>query len=271
MDKISLRGLSFFAYHGVFEKEKIEGQTFSVDCNIFLDTSLCNADLTKTVHYGNFANDVVSFCKNNQFELLETLANEACEYLLLKYTLINKIIFTINKPNAPIETKFDNVSLTIERSRNICYLALGSNLGNREEYLDLVSEEIKKNDKITELLKSSYIETEPYGVIDQPKFLNAVIKIETILTPYQLLEFCKSLETKAKRERLRHWGERTLDVDILFYSNKIIFEEYLKIPHPEICLRDFVLIPFSEIEPYFIHPVKNKNIKELLNELKNSK
>lgn len=268
MDKISLKGLSFFAYHGVFDKEKTEGQTFSVDCEIFLDTSLCNSDLNKTVHYGYFANDIVSFCKNNQFELLETLANKACEFLLLKYDLVNKIIFTINKPNAPIETDFENVSLTIERSWNTCYLALGSNLGNRKGYLDLVSEEIEKNNKIVEISKSSYIETEPYGVLDQPKFLNAVVKIKTILTPYQLLEFCKFLEVKAKRERVRHWGERTLDVDILFYSNKIIFEESLIIPHPEICLRDFVLIPLSEIEPYFIHPVKNKNIKELLKELK---
>ncbi len=271
MDKIRLKGLEFFAYHGVFEKEKVDGQYFSVDCDIFLDTSICNCDLEKTVHYGNLATDIIDFCTKNQFELLETLSNKACKYLLLKYSLIKKIIFTIHKPNAPIPIKVEDVSLTIERSVNTAYLAIGSNLGDRKSYLDLVISEIKKSDCIYEISKSSYLETEPYGVIDQPKFLNAVLKIETILTPYQLLEFTQSLEKKANRVKKRHWGERTLDVDILFYSDIEIFEKDLIIPHPEIALRDFVLTPFCEIDPYFIHPVKKKNIKELLFDLNNSK
>lgn len=270
MDKISLKGLDFFAYHGVYDEEKIKGQNFSVDCDIYLDTSCANKDLNKTVHYGNFAVDLVNFCKNNKFELLETLAQKTCEFLLLKYRLIQKIDFTIHKPEAPITTKFSDVSLTIERSWNTCYLALGSNLGDRKGYLDLVSTEIAKNDFIIEVAKSSYIETEPYGVEDQPKFLNAVVKIDTILTPYQLLEFCQMLERKAKRERIRHWGERTLDVDIIFYSDLVLFDKNLIIPHPEVCLRDFVLKPMCEIDPYFIHPIKKKNINELLEELKTS-
>lgn len=267
MDKISLRGLDFFAYHGVYEKEKEEGQNFSVDCDIFLDTSICNGDLNKTVHYGNFAVDLVNFCKNSQFELLETLAQKTCDYLFLKYKLIKKIVFTIHKPQAPIPTKFKDVSITIKREWNTCYLAIGSNLGDRKYYLDLVSSEIAKKEEIVEIAKSSYIETEPYGVKDQPKFLNAVLKIDTILTPYKLLEFCQSTEKKAKRERKRHWGERTLDVDILFYSNLVLFEKSLIIPHPEIAMRDFVLRPLCEIDPYFIHPVKNMNMIELLREL----
>lgn len=269
MDKISLSGLDFFAYHGLYEDEKINGQNFSVDCDIFLDTSTCNNDLKKSVHYGNFAVDLVEFCKDNKFELLETLAQKTCEYLLLKYRIIKKIKFTIHKSEAPITTKFDDVSLSIEREWNKCYLAIGSNLGDRESYLKLVSSEILKKEGIEEVKKSSYIQTKPYGVTDQPDFLNAVIKVETFLTPYQLLEFCQSIEKKAKRERKRHWGERTLDVDILFYSSLVMFEEDLIIPHPEICLRDFVLRPMCEIEPYFIHPINKKNMRQLLMELKN--
>lgn len=269
MDKISLKSLKFFAYHGVFEQEKIDGQYFSVDCDIFLDTSICNYKLENTVHYGKLANDIVDFCTSKKFELLETLANKVCDYLLLKYKLIKKIIFTIHKPNAPINEDFEDVSLTVERAWNTCYLALGSNLGDRESYLNMVSDEISKSEKIIEIKKSSFIETEPYGVLDQPKFLNAVIKISTIYTPFQLLDFTQNLEKIAKREKLRHWGERTLDVDILFYEDKIIFDDLLIIPHPEIHSRNFVLQPFCEIDPYFIHPIKRKTIQELLFELDN--
>lgn len=267
MDKISGRGLKFFAYHGVFEDEKKSGQTFYADFDIFLDTSLCNGDLKNSVHYGNFSLDLIDFCKNNQYELLETLVENLSKYLLLKYPLIKTLSLTVHKPEAPIPTEFDDISITVERGWNKCFIALGSNLGDKEGYLNFACDEIMKDDCFRNFKKSKNLVTKPYGVLDQPDFLNCVLVIDTIYTPQQLLAFCQNLEKKAKRVRKRHWGERTLDVDILFYSNQIIDEVNLIVPHPDLINREFVLNPLNEIAPYFIHPVYRKNIKELLDEL----
>lgn len=268
MDSIKLEKIEFFGYHGVLESEKNLGQMFSVDCEIFLETTLCFDDIGKTVNYGDLALDIKKFCEKTRFDLLESLANHLAKMILRKYLLVKYVSLSINKPHAPIPTKFSNVSLNISRKRVYAYLAIGSNLGDRESYLNMVFDEIEKNEDIVEIRKSSFIETEPYGVKDQPNFLNGVIKIETILTPYELLDFCKQVESLAGRNTTRRWGERTLDVDIIAYGNTFIFEEDLKIPHAEMHMRDFVLKPLEEIEPYFIHPIYKKNIKDMLLDIK---
>lgn len=267
MDEIKIHGLKFTAFHGVYEDEKQNGQEFIIDCKFTLDTSTCGDDLSKTIHYGEVSMDIVEFCTKNRFDLLEMLGNGLAKFLLLKYSLMRDITLTIHKPNAPIPTKFDDVTLTIKRGYNDCYLALGSNLGEREENLNSVLCLIEQDENITLLKKSTFIETPPYGVVDQPDFLNGVIKVRTIYTPFELLNFCQNAEKLAKRIKTRVWGERTLDVDILTFENEIIFTDNLKIPHQEMHLRDFVLKPLIEIEPYFIHPVYKKDIKTLLNEV----
>ncbi|HCT65054.1 MAG TPA: 2-amino-4-hydroxy-6-hydroxymethyldihydropteridine pyrophosphokinase [Lachnospiraceae bacterium] len=267
MDEIKITGIEFYAYHGVLEKEKQEGQYFSIDCYFTLDTSLCDDILDNTVNYSDLSCDIVEFCQSEKYDLIETLANNLAKHLLLKYSLINNIHLTVHKPSAPIPTKFDDVTITITRGWNICYLSLGSNLGDRKKYLDDVSKSIALEKGIVEISKSSYVETEPYGVLDQPPFLNAAMKIKTIFTPMELLSFIHKLEQSAGRERKRHWGERTLDVDILMYGDCVIFTPELTIPHAEMYMRKFVLEPLFEIEPYLIHPTRKMNIKEMLENL----
>lgn len=264
MDKIKVTGIEFFAYHGVLESEKRQGQIFSIDCEFSLDTSICNDDLKNTVDYGDLTCEAVKFCKSNQYDLLETLANELAQYILKKYSMIEEVTVTVHKPHAPIPTKFFDVTVTVTRGWKTCYLAIGSNLGDRKKNLDLVSAEILKDIHIKEMKKSAYIETKPYGVTDQPDFLNGAIKIKTIYTPFQLLDFCKRTEAIAGRVKTRHWGERTLDIDILMYSDETIFTPNLIIPHPEMHLRSFVLAPLCEIEPYLIHPIKREDVKSML-------
>lgn len=269
MDKIKITGISVYAYHGVLQSEKDLGQTFYIDCEFSLDTSMCNDEIEKTVNYGEVSCKIASFCRENRFDLLETLANKLSKHLLLSYPMIEEITIKVHKPHAPISTPFSDVSLTITRKNVICYLGTGSNLGDREKNLLLVEEEINNDENITLLDKSSYIETEPYGVLDQPKFLNGVLKVRTVFTPKEVLSFCKNIENKAGRIKTRHWGERTLDVDILFYGNEIYWKDNLRIPHPEISKREFVLAPFVEIEPYFIHPVEMVDMQTLLERLNN--
>lgn len=129
------------------------------------------------------------------------------------------------------------------------YIALGSNLGDRHFNINKAIEYLKANQNIRVEKVSSIIETEPQGGPPQGKFLNAVVKIKTSLSCEELLRFLQDIENKLGRKRSIKNGPRTIDLDILLYGNKKIDEEDLKIPHPKMFERDFVLKPLLEIEP----------------------
>lgn len=143
------------------------------------------------------------------------------------------------------------------------FLGLGSNIGDRTNYISDAVSEIKINKAIKFVKSSSLYETEPWGVEKQNLFLNIVIEIYTSLTPGELLKFIKETETKLGRTARKKWTEREIDIDILFYDDLIIKKKGLSIPHPEIYNRNFVLIPMNEIAPDFVHPVLKKNINYL--------
>lgn len=145
-------------------------------------------------------------------------------------------------------------------------ISLGSNIKDRQGYLNQAIKSLQDFSKI--IKTSSFYETEPYGNKDQEWFLNAVISIETKLSPTELLEKCQEIENNLGRVRKEKWGARTLDLDILFYNNEVIEDKNLVIPHKEIAKRSFVLTPLNEIEPEFTHPVLNKTVKQLYQELK---
>lgn len=113
-------------------------------------------------------------------------------------------------------------------------------------------------------------ETKPYGKLDQADFLNQVIEIETKLSATELLTACQKVESQLKRERLEKWGPRTIDIDILFYGNEIIEQEALRIPHPDLENRSFVMEPLNELSPDFVHPVLKKSVNQIYKDLKES-
>lgn len=145
------------------------------------------------------------------------------------------------------------------------YLLLGGNLGDRLNYIFEAIAEIKKC--IGDVTKSSSLyQTKAWGVQTQADFLNQALEIRTDLLPSDLLANTQAIENKLGRTRLEMWGERTMDIDILFYNYDIVNLENLIIPHPLIHLRKFVLIPLAEIAPDFIHPVLKKSINLLNSE-----
>lgn len=146
-------------------------------------------------------------------------------------------------------------------------IALGSNMGDRRQFLEAGISEIEKRVG-TVLKRSSIVETKAYGVTDQPDFLNMALSVETAMDPETLLHELLTIEKEQHRKRLIHWGPRTLDLDIIYYGNQMIRSDDLIVPHPDRCNREFVLGPIAEIEPNFPDPEKQKPVSELLLELK---
>jgi 2-amino-4-hydroxy-6-hydroxymethyldihydropteridine diphosphokinase len=141
-----------------------------------------------------------------------------------------------------------------------CYISLGTNIGDREGFLINAINELEGNPDISVDQISSIYETDPVGYLDQDPFLNLVIKISTILTPLQLLEVTQGIEQNLGRKRELRWGPRTIDLDILLYNQENIEVEHLRIPHPRMFERSFVLIPLKEINPLI--KVENKLLED---------
>lgn len=148
---------------------------------------------------------------------------------------------------------------------NIVYIGIGTNKGEKLENINAAISLIVKIPSTGLLSQSSIYETKPYGYLEQCNFLNLAIKIKTGLALKSLLKELQSIEQKLGRIKTIKWGPRIIDLDILFYNDEIISEEEIKIPHPGIAERDFVLVPLKEIGPDFIHPALNEKIADICN------
>lgn len=146
------------------------------------------------------------------------------------------------------------------------YIALGSNLGDKENNLKEALRRLTEKG-ITVCRVSGFISTEPYGVADQPDFLNAVAEIETDKSPAELLQVLLQTEREMGRKRIRRWGERNIDLDLLLYDDRIIDLPELKVPHPDMQNRNFVLCPLVQIAPDVMHPALKKTAGQLLKDL----
>lgn len=150
----------------------------------------------------------------------------------------------------------------------IAYIALGSNLGDKEKNLRRAL--LLLTQQGVEVVRvSSFLSTEPYGVTDQPQFLNAVACVRISLAPLALLDVLLATELAMGRVRLRHWGERNIDLDLLLYEDVVLDMPRLHLPHPDMQNRDFVLLPLAEIAPELKHPTLQKTIYELKENLMN--
>jgi 2-amino-4-hydroxy-6-hydroxymethyldihydropteridine diphosphokinase len=147
----------------------------------------------------------------------------------------------------------------------IAYLGLGSNLGDKESNCRKAIALLAKNGRVVRL--SSLYCTEPMGYREQDDFINAVVELETGLSPDALLQQCRSIEEELGRVRTVRWGPRTIDVDILLYGTEMIETPELTIPHPLLHIRRFVLVPLCEIAPQAFHPKLQKTAADLLLDL----
>lgn len=265
MNKILIRGLEISACHGVNDFEKTAPQPFVFDADIYCDflSAAKSDDIADTVNYSAASKIIAAVTTENCFDLIEKLAYE-CAYALLDKTSAKRVSLTVYKPKAPMKLKFGTVGVSVDIARERAYLSVGSSLGDRSAYLDAAIEKLKAFREIKVLKVSDYIETPPYGGVAENKFLNCAVEIETYFAPKQLLDAIHETETACGRVRNKRWEDRTLDIDIIFFGDRIIREQGLSVPHPDYRRRDFVLKPLKQIAPDFVCPDTGERLADIL-------
>ncbi len=268
MDKIKIKNLEVFANHGVFPEETKLGQKFLIDAVLYTDTRTAGIRdcIEESIHYGEVSHFITEFMREHTYQLIETVAEQLAKAMLLQIPRLEKVTLEIKKPWAPIGLPLEEVSVEITRGWHTVYLSFGSNMGEKENYIQNGIKELNQHECCIVEQVSPLLETEPYGGVEQDNFLNGCLKMRTLLTPQELLELLHEIEANAGRERLIHWGPRTLDLDILFYDRELIEEDDLVIPHIDMQNRRFVLEPLAQIAPNFRHPILKKTVREMLDE-----
>lgn len=265
MDKIKIKDLEVYCHHGVYKEENVLGQKFLVTACLGMEKNRIGRsdDINQSINYAEVAHFIKKFMEKHTYKLIETVAQNLAMAILKSFPLVETIGLEIKKPWAPILLPIDTVSVEIKRSWNLVYLSLGSNLGNKEENLNRAVERLSQDEWSRVTKVSDYIVTQPVGEVEQDDFLNAALELKTLRSPYELLELIGEIETELKRERIIHWGPRTIDLDILFYNQEIIQNSNLVIPHPELAKRMFVLEPLSAIAPALKHPIFGETVYQL--------
>ena len=255
-DQIEISGLRAVTIVGALPHEREIPQPLQIDLSFDVDLHDAGRsdELGDTVHYGEVADRVVAIVEESKDILLERLVSRIADEVLA-FDRVEAVDVRLTKVRPPLAVDAVSTSVRVHRTRaeaavaphtaHTAYVALGSNLGDREGYLRLGVQGLGNVSAM-----SAVYETEPVGgPDDQGPFLNMVVEVETSLDPSALLRRCQRIEAEAMRQRVVHWGPRTLDVDIVAFDGVTMQSDDLTIPHPRFHERPFVLAPLSDIAP----------------------
>jgi len=256
-DRIHLRGVEAFGYHGVLPDEKRDGQPFVVDVVMELDLATAGGSdaLDDTVSYAEIAGEVVARITGPSFDLIERLAEVVADDVL-RHRLVDAATVTVHKPQAPVGHPFTDVAVEVHRTRGVpVVVALGANLGDARATLESAVRAVADLPGMRVRAVSPLVETDPVGGPDQPTYLNAVLVGDTTLDPDDLLRRLHEIEADHGRTREVRWGARTLDLDLIQVGTPASGSEVrreepaLTLPHPRAHERGFVLVPWSLADP----------------------
>jgi len=253
-DRITLKGVSATGFHGVLEFEKRDGQTFVVDVEMEVDLTQAGTsdDLADTVNYAEVATDVVALVEGESLDLIEALADRIAAKVLTR-PLVESVVVTVHKPQAPVGHPFTDVAVTVKRLRETpVVIAIGSNMG---EPLETIQNAVGALWLALDLKAASRVyETAPVGGPAQSPYLNAVVVGTTQMSPQRLLRTMQDIELEHGRVRKERWGPRTLDLDLIQYGDPVfdtdvrLSTEALTLPHPRAHERAFVLAPWVDAD-----------------------
>jgi len=256
-DRIHLRGVEAFGYHGVLPDEKRDGQPFVVDVVMELDLATAGGsdELDDTVSYAEIAGEVVARITGPSFDLIERLAEVVADDVL-RHRLVDAATVTVHKPQAPVGHPFTDVAVEVHRTRGVpVVVALGANLGDARATLESAVRAVAGLPGMRVRAVSPLVETDPVGGPEQPAYLNAVLVGDTTLDPDDLLRRLHEIEADHGRTREVRWGARTLDLDLIQVGTPASGSEVrrkdpaLTLPHPRAHERGFVLVPWSLADP----------------------
>lgn len=269
MDYIDVINQEIYAYHGVLEEEKKEGQYFYLSFRAYLDMapSAEKDAMALSVSYAAMCRTVQETVTATTYDLIETVADKVAKALLMTYPRLKKVKVTVKKPSAPIEQVVDYPAVTVKRRWHKACISVGSNLGDSVATIEGALEKLGET-PFTELsATATIIETAPWGKEDQPNFYNTAAVVKTLLTPAQLMQRLLDIEALYGRKREEKWGPRTLDLDLILYDDRVSDDPFVTLPHPLMAERAFVLKPLCELVPNYVHPLLNKRLFHLLAEL----
>lgn len=262
VDRVAVRGVRGRGTHGVLAQEKRDGQEFSVDVVMHVPTLRAGRsdDLADAVDYSVVAAVAHRILTGPSLDLVETVAERIAAAVMADPRLV-AVDVTVHKPQAPVGVPFDDVTVTVRRTRDDvradtvppepvrAVLALGANLEDPYRTLHEAVLQLAAVGGVQVVETSPVVDSAPVGGPSQARYLNAVVLVDTTLSPRALLHACQDVEQVHGRTREVRWGARTLDVDVVTYGDVHLDAHELGLPHPMASTRRFVLLPWSLVDP----------------------
>ena len=268
-DFIKVTNMKVFAYHGVLEEEKKNGQDFFLNAKVYVDMRKAGLTdkLEDTINYDSVCIFLAEVFAEKVFDTIEAAAEYTLQEIIVNFPTIQAMELEVRKPHAPLTYVPEDISVTIYREWHTVYLSFGSNVGNPTGHINEAISMLKNPYAIRNVKRSELFVTKPYGPVEQNDFVNGCLEMETYMDPEELVEYIHEIEDYFERDRSIHWGPRPIDMDIVFYDDMVYNSKTLTIPHADMENRMFVLEPLSQLCPGRRHPVWGKTVAQMKKEL----
>ena len=268
-DFIKVTNMKVFAYHGVLEEEKKNGQDFYLNAKVYVDMRKAGLTdkLEDTINYDQICIFLAEVFAENVFETIEAAAEYTVQEIIVNFPTIEAMELEVRKPHAPLTYVPEDISVTIYREWHTVYLSFGSYEGDPLAHINEAITMLKEPYAVRNVKRSDLFVTKPYGPVEQNDFVNGCLEMDTYMDPEELVTYIHEIEDYFERDRSIHWGPRPIDLDIVFFDEYVYHSKTLTIPHVDMENRMFVLEPLSQLCPGKRHPIWGKTVAQMKKEL----